>query len=101
MKEMNHTYILTDEDKVKVYFKKRRGKIVKFIVQYYSLVNSRWRSIMRIDNCHNYPHRHTYHLHKKEFVIILDIDSNSAFTEAKEYIIENFPKIKSNFMFSK
>lgn len=100
-KEIDYMQILTDEDKVRIYFKKRRGKIVKFIVQYFSLINSKWRSILRIDTCHNYPHIHTYNLQKRESVIRLNGGLNIIFTEYKTYIIKNFGKIKENFIFSK
>lgn len=101
MKEIDYTQLLTDEDKVRIYFKKRRGKIVKFIVQYFSLINGRWRSIIRIDTCHNYPHIHTYHLQKKESVVRLSGDNNRLFTDYKESVIKNFRKIKDNFTFNK
>jgi len=101
MKEVDYIQLFTDEDKVRIYFKKRRGKIVRFIVQYFSLTGGRWRSIIRIDTCHDYPHIHTYHLQRKENVIRLKGDNNRLFTEYKEYIIKNFRKIKDNFTFSK
>jgi len=36
MKEVDYIQLLTDEDKIRIYFKKKRGKIVRFIVQYFS-----------------------------------------------------------------
>lgn len=94
----------TSEDKIRVYFKKYRGKIAKFIIQYLGLINSRWRSIMRVDTCHGYAHIHTYHLAKKESVVKLSSNpegNNKLFTIYKGYIIKNFKKIKDNFIFSK
>lgn len=101
MKEVDYTQLLTDEDKIRIYFKKRRGKIEKFIVQYFGLINGKWRSIMRIDTCHSYPHQHTYHLHKSEVVLVLSEDNNKAFTVAHNHIVHNFAKIKENFLFAK
>ena len=101
MKEVDYTLPITDGDKVRIYFAKKRGKIVKFIIQYLSLTGGRWRSIIRIDTCHDYPHIHTYHLQKKENVVRLSGDNNRLFTEYKEYVIKNFRKIKDNFTFSK
>ena len=101
MKEIKYIQPITDEDKVKIYFNKRRGKITKFVVQYFGLINGRWCSIMRIDNCHGYPHKHTYHLQKKEYVILLEKDNNAAFTEAKQFVLKEFKKIKDNFLLTK
>jgi hypothetical protein len=101
MKQIEYTQLLTDEDKLRIEFTQDRGKILKFVVQYYSLINSRWRTIMRIDNCHGFPHRHVYHLRKMEFKVVLSKDANTAFTEGKEYILKNFQKIAQNFLFSK
>lgn len=101
MKRANFIYRLTEADKVRIVFTQDRGKILKFVVQYYGLIESRWRTIIRIDNCHGSPHRHVYHLHKKEFKVLLESDSAVAFTESKEYILKNFEEIKENFLFIK
>lgn len=101
MQIKDYTQLLTDKDKVHVVFTKHRNKILKFVVQYYSLTGSRWRTIMRIDNCHGFPHRHVYHSYRKEYKTSLTQDNNSAFTESKGYIIKNYRKIKENYIFSK
>lgn len=100
VKRIEYIRLLTFEDKVRIHFSKNRGKISKFIVQYYTKVEKRWRTVMRIDNCHGYPHKHTYHLRKSEFVLLLSQDNNVAFTEAQNFIKNNFKKIKENFLFS-
>lgn len=99
--KIEYIRLLTTEDKIRIHFYKNRGKISKFIVQYYTKVEKRWRTVMRIDNCHGYPHKHTHHLRKKEFVLLLSQDNNTAFTEAQSFIKNNFKKIKENFLFSK
>lgn len=100
-KIVDYTRILTDEDKVRFYFVKKRGKIVKFIIQYFGLFNGKWRSILRIDNCHGFSHQHTYHLLKKELVVQLGKSSNEIFTEVSRLILKDFKKIKENFIFTK
>ena len=99
-KEIEYVRLLTPEDKHRIYLSKSRGKISKFVIQYYTKVEKRWRSVMRIDNCHGYPHKHTYHLRKKEFVLLLSQDNNTALTEAQNFVQNNFKKIKENFLFS-
>ena len=100
MKRTEYIQLLTNEDKVRIEFIQDHGKVLKFVVQYYSLIDSRWRTIMRIDNCHGFPHRHVYYLRRREFKVVLDKDTNTAFTGAKEYILKNFLKIKQNFLFA-
>lgn len=87
MKKIDYIQLLTDEDRVKIKFTQHRGKILEFVIQYYSLINSRWRTIIRIDSHHGFPHIHRYHLRKKEFRIPLGDDNNEAFTKSKEHII--------------
>jgi len=101
MQTKESTQLLTDKDKLRISFTKHKGKILKFVVQYYSLTGSRWRTIMRIDNSHGFSHRHVYHLRKKELRVVLSGDTNSAFTESKTYILKNFQRIKENYLFSK
>lgn len=101
---MDHTYQLSEEDRIRTYFKKHRGRLTKFIIQYRTLLNSRWRSVMRVDTCHGFAHIHTFHLEKNEIVVKLSSgleDNNKLFTIHKNYIINNFRKIKENFLFSK
>ena len=101
MKETNYSYLLTNEDKVKIAFRKRYGKIEYFVVQYSALINSRWRSIMRFDSYHGYAHKHTFHMRKKEHIIKLtsaEEDLNEVFTESSKFIRNNFKKIKENYI---
>ena len=98
MKSKDYTQYLTKEDKINVSFTQNRGKISNFSVNYSSLINGRWRHIMRVDNCHGQPHRHTYHLHRKEYRVILGSNVNMLFTWAKKYIIKDYRKIKENYL---
>ena len=101
MKEVNYSYILTEEDKLRIAFQKKRGKIVYFIVQYYALIDSRWKSIMRFDTCHGYAHQHIFHRRKKEYIIKLtekDADLNVVFTQSSNHIRSEFKKIKENYL---
>jgi hypothetical protein len=100
MKNKDYTQALTDKDKLHVRFTEDHGEILEFIVEYFSLVDSRWRTIMRIDNCHdkNWPHKHTYYLKKKKIKIYWDGDPGEVFTQAKRHIVEKFPDIKENFL---
>lgn len=101
LKTTEYSYFLTEHDKLRIYFQEDRGRISYFIVQYSSLIESRWRSIMRYDTCHGYAHKHRFHLGDEELITDLSQpgDSlNDIFTEATSDIKQNFEKIKANFL---
>jgi len=100
LKKVEYVQILTDKDWLRVYFATYRGKLKKFIVQYLSLINNRKRSIMRVDTCHGYPHKHTYYLKGKQAVIVLGKSEDLAlvFRVSKQDIIKRFKDIKNNFL---
>ena len=102
MKTVDNPSFLTEDDKLRIMFSRNRGKIIKFIVQYYARIDGRWRTIIRIDNCHGTGHIHKYYLHKTEYWVKLGIDDNNkAFSEAKLLIKRDFQKFKENFLLSK
>lgn len=101
MKSKNYTQPLTEEDKLNISFTENRGKISKFSVNYSSLINGRWRYILRVDNCHEVVHKHTYHLHRKQYRVVLGNNVNMLFTWSKKYIIENYQNIKANYLIVK
>ena len=101
MKEKDYPLRLTQVDKIRVLFKQNRGIIQHFVVQYYALINGSWRTIMRIDTCHGYAHKHTFHAKDKEHVIRLPGDLNDVFTESRSFILQNYLKIKENYLRAK
>lgn len=98
MPEKEYTVSLTDVDKLRVELITERGRIVRFVVQYIALIDSEWRELMRFDNWHGYPHRHTYYLHTKEYRVKLYTDDQTSFNQAKEYIEDHFKEIKANYL---
>jgi hypothetical protein len=100
MKTVSYTQPLSDKDKLLIEFTVHKGKMQQFVAQYYSLVDLRWRTIMRIDNHHhgNRPHKHTYYYKKKRIFTYLNGNANEVFTEAKQQIVKNFREIKENYL---
>lgn len=49
------------EDRLRVSALKRRGEIVKFVVQYEALIESEWRPIIRYDTSHGFAHKDIIH----------------------------------------
>lgn len=87
-------------DRLSIQFTREKGKIIRFVVQYYSLINGKYRDIMRIDNYHgSYPHIHKYYYKHRQFREQLSIiDPNQAFNFAKQFIKKNAEVIKQNFL---
>lgn len=97
MKEADYPLQLSSEDKIRIHFKQNKGKVSHFIVQYYALINGRWRTIMRIDTCHGFAHKHVYYADGKQRVIRIPGELNLVFTESIKYIKKDFLKIKENY----
>ncbi len=56
---------------------------------------------MRIDTCHGYAHKHTFHLKDKEYIVNLTgrgESVNNVLTESISFVKKNFFKIKNNFL---
>jgi predicted component of type VI protein secretion system len=98
MPEREYTQLLSEEDKIKIRLVTKKGRVLSFVVQYHALIQGRWRTVMRADNCHGTSHIHTYHLQSGEFKVSLGQNNNRAFNEAKSHILRNFSKIKENFL---
>lgn len=56
MVEKRYVQIVDAKNRVRVRFKKDRGRIVDFVVQYETLIKGDWRPIVRYDTAHGQPH---------------------------------------------
>ena len=56
MVDKTYVQMITDQDRIRVRFKKDRGKINDFVVQYETLVKDQWMPIIRYDTAHGQPH---------------------------------------------
>lgn len=48
------------DNRRRVLFTKNRGRIVEFVVQFETFVDGRWKSVVRYDSSHGFPHRDLY-----------------------------------------
>lgn len=97
MPEKEYTQSLSSDDRLKIKFVTKNGKVLFFIVQYYAKIKGKWKTIMRADNCHGTGHIHKYYLQSKEFKLLLNKENNKAFSEARAHILKDFLKIKENY----
>ena len=56
MVEKSYVRILGVRDRIRVRFKKDRGKIIEFVIQYETLVRNEWQAVVRYDTAHGRPH---------------------------------------------
>jgi hypothetical protein len=54
--EKSYVRILGVRDRIRVRFKKDRGKITEFVIQYETLVKDEWQAVVRYDTAHGRPH---------------------------------------------
>ena len=103
MKTIYYIDQFTDEDRLRIRFTQHKNRILKFTIQYESLIDGYWHKIWRADKSHrSTPHIHRFHLHKKQFQVELDQkDIGRLFNELKRYIRKNYKKIRDNYLISK
>ena len=74
---------LTAEDRIRLRFTTKEGKVRNFVVQYEIFLKDEWREILRYDTTHGFLHMDICHYKKKSDKIKLDItDLNQALTYA-------------------
>lgn len=101
-KETKFTLFPSSKDKISVRFQKSKGKILEFVIQYYTLTKNGWRTIVRYDTSHSIAHRHIYHYKSKKkdrrYPLGKKSDYNKIYTQAYKDIRDNYKKLKQNFL---
>ncbi|MEW6327538.1 MAG: hypothetical protein AB1487_08095 [Thermodesulfobacteriota bacterium] len=85
MQEIKFLYSLSEEleDRLRVSALKRKGEILRFVVQYEALIENKWRAIIRYDTAHGFAHKDIIHYDgEKEKQPLYFADMNLAFTFA-------------------
>ena len=76
-----------------------RGKVIEFMVQYETRIDSSWRPVMRYDSAHGVAHRHRFYPHRKARKFSLDVENfNEALTFAEADINSNWRKYKQSYL---
>lgn len=105
MDDPKYTLPLSEKDKLFIEFRSQKGKIINFVLQYHSLTDRGWRTIIRYDTKHGIAHEHRYYLKskKKGRIIVLGSkkDYNLIFTQVQTKIRKDYKKIKENYLFGK
>ncbi|MEA3361622.1 MAG: hypothetical protein U9R17_19735 [Thermodesulfobacteriota bacterium] len=85
--EIKFLYSLSEEleDRLRVSAVKRKGEILKFVVQYEALFKNHWNPIVRYDTFHGFAHKDIIHYNgEKEKQPLYFPDFNIAFTYAMQ-----------------
>jgi hypothetical protein len=96
--DKRYVQIVTDQDRIRVRFKKDRGKIIDFVVQYETLVKDDWVPIIRYDTAHGQPHTDVISpdgTRKKRLLHFPNF--NDAFSYAEEDIKTNWERYRQRY----
>jgi hypothetical protein len=83
--EIEFIYSLSEDldDRLRVSALKRKGEILKFVVQYEVFIENKWRHIIRYDTSHGFAHKDVIHYDgEQEKQPLYFPDFNTAFTYA-------------------
>lgn len=98
MIEKSYVLIVGATDRIRVWFKKDRGKIIEFVVQYETLVRSKWQAVIRYDTAHGAPHTDVIRPDgTKEKRLLHFPNFNDAFSYAEEDIKANWEQYRQRY----
>jgi hypothetical protein len=86
-KEIEFVYLLSAEleDRLRVYASSHKGKVVRFVVQFETLIRNEWRPIVRYDTSHGFAHKDIIHYNGEQDKQPLHFENfNMAFTFAMQ-----------------
>ena len=98
-KVTTYCYLLTLSDRKRHEHTTIQGKVVRFVVQYETLVEGAWRAVVRYDTAHGFPHVDRIfpdgHVNK---IPLLTTDLGEALTVADEDIEEHWGEYKTEYL---
>ena len=97
--EKAYLQMITDRDRIRVRFKKERGKIVEFVVQYETQVGKKWRPVIRYDTAHGSAHTDVIRPDGSQEKRLLHFPNyNDAFSYAAEDIKSNWERYRGEYL---
>ena len=98
-KVTTYCYLLTLSDRKRHEHTTIHGKVVRFVVQYETLVEGAWRPVVRYDTAHGFPHVDRMfpdgHVDK---IPLLTTDVGEALTVADEDIEAHWEEYKTTYL---
>ena len=98
MIEKSYVLIVGATDRIRVWFKKDRGKIIEFVVQYETLLRGKWQAVIRYDTAHGEPHTDVIRPDGTKDKRLLHFPNfNDAFSYAEEDIKANWEQYRQRY----
>jgi len=96
--EKSYLQMLDVKERIRVRFKKDRGRIVEFVVQYETLVRDEWMAIVRYDTAHGQPHTDVFKPDGTKAKTLLHFPNyNDAFSYAEEDVRTNWENYRRRY----
>jgi hypothetical protein len=96
--EKTYVQMVTAQDRIRVRFRKERGKITEFVVQYEALVKGQWLAVVRYDTAHGQPHTDVINPGGTQEKRLLHFPNfNDAFSYAEEDIKANWERYRQRY----
>jgi hypothetical protein len=97
--EKSYVLVVGARDRMRVRFKKDRGKIIEFVVQYETLLRGKWQAVIRYDTAHGEPHTDVIRPDgTKEKRLLHFPNFNDAFSYAEEDIKTNWKQYRQRYL---
>ena len=98
MVEKAYVQMVTSRDRIRVRFKKDRGKITAFVVQYETFVKGQWSAVIRYDTAHGRPHTDVINPDGTKKKRLLHFPNfNDAFSYAQEDVKANWERYRERY----
>lgn len=99
MKVTRYLYLLTLHDRKRHEHVSERGNVVRFVVQYETFIEGEWRTVIRYDTVHGFPHMDRIRPDGTvEKIPLLIKDLGEALTFADQDIDENWERYKEAYL---
>lgn len=99
MRHKSFYIALSDSDRIRVKIYKSDGRVIEFVVQFESLIEGRWREIIRYDNRDKPPHRDVYDVKGKRYKNeIPNVTPESLIPWCIKDIKENWMRYKGRYL---
>jgi hypothetical protein len=98
-REVQFVNKLSATDRYRHWHRAEKGRILKFTVQYETLIGEKWHPVVRHDTAHGFVHKDLMHPGKRQEKIFIKVkDFNAGLTRAEEDLRENWKIYKEFFM---
>ena len=98
MVEKTYVQVVGPRDRIRVQFRKDRGKILEFVVQYETLVMGEWKVVVRYDTAHGQPHTDVIRPDGTKEKRLLHLPNfNDAFSYADEAVKVNWEHYRRSY----